>query len=525
MLALGIASALADEFANPLDVRTADPQVLYENGVYYMYGTTGGGGYKAFSSIDLVNWQDRGYVFRSNSTTNNWGQNRFWAPEVIKYNGKYYLIYSAGGAPNDVMRICIARADSPLGNFTNIAAPLFDDGKAYIDGHVFIDTNGQPYLYCSQDMSVPADGTSTIVVAPLNSTLTALSGPITHCIGPSQTWEYAGNRWNEAPFVIKHENYYYMLYSGNVYSSSNYSIGYATATSPLGPWTKYGSNPIVKKSGNVSGPGHCSVTQSPDGQQLWLVYHTHQQLSGGGARQLAIDKIAFVNSTTGPDRLTVPGGPSESMQPAPSGAAAFPQGGTDEFNASIIDRDKWIIFNETTANTRATGSAIVIDTTNGDTHGSANANNQNIYLQYPPADDFEITAKINFAAGQNYEQAALMVWQEDNNYIRYSNAYIGGRKFEIGVEKNAQFTSQQLAHGYGNDYWLRIRKVGNEYRFLASADGNFWASIGSPVTASLIDRKIGFTAMSSGSGRKLPATFDFFRVVPLNSSVESWSLY
>ena len=40
------------------------------------------------------------------------------------------------------------------------------------------------------------------------------------------------------PSVFKIDSTYYMLYSANNFKSSNYAVGYATSSSPLGPWNK-----------------------------------------------------------------------------------------------------------------------------------------------------------------------------------------------------------------------------------------------------------------------------------------------
>lgn len=514
--------ARADQFANPLDVRLADPQVLYDNGVYYMYATSNIAGFKVWTSSDLVNWRDRGAAYRRTAST--WGRNRFWAPEVIKYGSTYYMFYGAGGAPNDVMRICVASSASPLGPFIDIAAPLWDDGKSYIDAHVFIDSDGQRYLFASQDMSMPADGNSHIVVAKLNASMTGLTTAITDCIVPSVSWEYAGNRWNEAPFVVKHGNYYYMLYSGNVYSSSNYAVGYATATSPMGPWTKYSGNPVLKKATGVSGPGHCSVVKSPDGTEDWIVYHTHQQASGGGERQLAIDRMRFVPPGSGPARLVVDG-PTLTMQNAPSGTPSFPAGGSDEFNGNSLNRNRWLIFNEVSNQFNVTGGYLRITARDGDTHAASRADQENIFLQYPPYEDYEITTKVNFLPLQNYEQACLYVWQDHNNYIRFSNAWIGRRRWEMAVEKDAVFSSQQVNNSLGADAWFRIRKVGNTYTFWAAPTGTTWSQVGSAVNVNLIDRKVGLGATAGGSGRSVNALFDYFHVTPINTSVDDWAIY
>jgi hypothetical protein len=106
------------------------------------------------------------------------------------------------------------------------------------------------------------------------------------------------------PFVMLHKGQYY-------------GIGYATARAPLGPWTKCVHNPIVAKNLDlaVSGPGHCSITTSPDGAELFMVYHTHADvLHPSGRRTVNIDRLLFQEDGT--LRLI---GPTRSPQPMPSG--------------------------------------------------------------------------------------------------------------------------------------------------------------------------------------------------------------
>lgn len=476
-----------------------------------------------WDSPDLINWRMRGMAFQRTPTT--WGRSTFWAPEVIKHQNVYYMIYSAAGGNDGYKRICIARSVSPTGPFLEHAAPLFDNGKGYIDGHIFRDTNGQLFLYCVRDLSDPPSNESSIYVAPLKQNLTGLDGPLTQCISPSQPWEGGAQKWNEAPFVIRHNGYYYMLYSGNVFASSGYSIGYATAVSPTGPWTKFAGNPIVSQTADISGPGHCSVIASPDGTELWMAYHTHQQWSGGGPRQLALDRIHFEPQSSGPDLLQVPGGPSVIMQDVPSGAPSFPAGGSDEFNGSELDRDRWIVFNEEPNRYNISGGELTISTRVGDTYEALRADQANIFLQYPPWESFEITTRMEFKPGQNFEQASLFVWQDHNNYIRFSNAWINGRRFEIGTETNASFDSQIINRPIPDHCWMRLRKDGNTYSFFTSSNGIQWEEIGQERTVSFIDIKAGFGASAPESGRTIPARFDYFHIEPVGSRVADWTLY
>ena len=82
-------------YSNPLDVAYGDPFVLHaSDGRFYMYGTSGDQGFKAYSSDDLVHWTDEGLVYQG-ATPESWTLDCFWAPEVYERDGKYYLFFSA----------------------------------------------------------------------------------------------------------------------------------------------------------------------------------------------------------------------------------------------------------------------------------------------------------------------------------------------------------------------------------------------------------------------------------------------
>ncbi|MCK4966664.1 family 43 glycosylhydrolase, partial [bacterium] len=140
------------------------------------------------------------------------------------------------------------------------------------------------------------------------------------CTKTEQEWENPNSmdtRCNEGPFILKHSGTYYMTYSANHYRHPFYGIGYATANSPMGPWEKSRDNPLVAQNPeiDVAGPGHNSITTSPDGEELFMVYHTHADAKKMRGRVLNIDRLIF--DKMGKLKLI---GPTRSPQPLPSGA-------------------------------------------------------------------------------------------------------------------------------------------------------------------------------------------------------------
>lgn len=327
--------ARAQTYTNPLKNfsiygNVSDPGVLKYNGVYYLYATgsiSHSYGFNAWTSTDLVNWVHQGVVFKNSDSGNEWGKSDFWAPEVINYHGFFYLIYSAR-ASDGKLKIALARASHPLGPFINVAAPLLDEKLTCIDGHLFIDDDGAVYLFYAKDCSdniVSGYHTSQIFGQRLVANYFQPEGEPWLAVQPEQAWELRSGdwRWNEGPYVVKHDSLYYLMYSANYFASADYAIGCATAASPRGPWIKYANNPLLEKNLaiGVSGPGHHSVTTSPDDSEWFVVYHTHIDAKNPDAgRQLNIDRMYFDNE--GVLKII---GPTRSPQPYPSsaGTSAF----------------------------------------------------------------------------------------------------------------------------------------------------------------------------------------------------------
>ena len=260
--------AAPDNFSGVLGI--GDPSVLFHNGKYYLYPTGDNHGYDVYISDDLVNWHKGPRVFRSSEPG-------VWAPDVF-YNPrdrKFYLYYTVNG------RIGVAVAERPDGIF-NDQAPLIDHA---IDAHMFLDDDGAYYLYYVEYPGF------RIHVQPMASPRQKKGDPIL-LIQATESWEKKHTALTEAPWMLKHRGVYYLLYSASAADSADYAIGYATAPSPVGPFTKYTGDPIIARGGGVFGPGHCSITTAPDGR-LWMVYHQQKNAARGWNRIICIDPLWF----------------------------------------------------------------------------------------------------------------------------------------------------------------------------------------------------------------------------------------
>jgi GH43 family beta-xylosidase len=296
-------------YQNPVQAGCADPELMKYQNRFYAYCTYTPdfpqmvNGIRLYTSADLVNWQDQGYVLKNEDS---WGESRFWAPDIVERDGTFYLYYAVDE------RIAVAQADSPMGPFRQVVQQPMMPDSIKIDAYVFEDDDGKRYFYY-----VSFDNGNHIWGAELNDDMMTIK-PDTRkkLISPEEPWETHMANVAEGAVIIKREDTYYLTYSGSHFESPHYSVGYATAKHPLGPWTKYENNPIMKSTSYAHGTAHHSIVESPDGSELFIVYHQHNDLQTTEPRQMAIDRLQFIPQANGPDILEA-WGPTMSHQPMP----------------------------------------------------------------------------------------------------------------------------------------------------------------------------------------------------------------
>ena len=262
-----------------------DPFVVSDGDKYIMYATTfDAKGFRYYTSKNLVDWENEGLAI---DLSDSWAYTDFWAPEVIQRpkDGKYVMHFSGRYRKNKSLRIGVAVADEPEGPFEQVKdEPMFDFGYAAIDGHVFIDDDGQAYLYYSRDCceNVVGDGhVSQLYVVKLNDDLTEVIGEPKLLTTPTYPYEHDGDGswlWNEGPAVLKKDGKYHLFYSANYYASKKYCVCVATSDKPDGDFVKSETdNPILHADmldTDFSGPGHNSFFTDKEGN-LKTAFHIH----------------------------------------------------------------------------------------------------------------------------------------------------------------------------------------------------------------------------------------------------------
>jgi len=212
--------------------------------------------YHVFSSENLTDWTDHGMIVNQNKVP--WVDSTsysMWAPDCIEHNGKYYFYFPANKIVADangrkVFCIGVAIADKPEGPYVPLPEPI--KGVNGIDPNVFIDKNGQAYLYWAM---------GNIVMAKLKDNMTELASE------PKIIDNLPQKGLKEGPFLFERNGIYYLTLPH--VENKIERLEYATGDNPMGPFKMAGV--VMDESPMNCWTNHQSIVQYKG--QWYLFYH------------------------------------------------------------------------------------------------------------------------------------------------------------------------------------------------------------------------------------------------------------
>lgn len=301
-LCLLVVMATGSMAQNPLigNQFTADPSARVFNGKVYVYpshdilanehrGRTGWfcmEDYHVFSSENLTDWTDHGVIVSQQAVP--WvkpNSYSMWAPDCIYRNGNYYFYFPSTPGDStlaDRFTIGVAVAGKPEGPFTPLPLPI--KNVRGIDPNVFIDNNGQAYLYWSQ---------GNIYGARLKENMVELeTEPVILKALPEKGLK-------EGPYLFERNGIYYMTYPH--VENKTERLEYATGDNPLGPFKFTGI--IMDESPTGCWTNHHSIINF---KNQWYLFYHHNDYSPkfDKARSIRADSLFF--NTDGTIRKVIP---------------------------------------------------------------------------------------------------------------------------------------------------------------------------------------------------------------------------
>ncbi len=257
-----------------------DPFLLLDNGVYYLYGT----------GVNQDDWDNTVwdcYINKTGSLNGEWkktdklvyekpayAEKQFWAPEVHKYNGLYYMFATYFSSKTQHRGCTILSSPSPVGPFVEISdGHITPNDKDCIDGTLYVDDKGQPWLIFVHEWTCTDDGVGRMAAAKLSDDLTHLiSEPIELFRADSPSW--TDQHVTDGCFMhTLSDGKLIMIWSN--FEADGYSIGivHSKDGNVTGDW-EHEDTPIYKKSRIDSyDGGHGMIFNDTDGN-LYICCHS-----------------------------------------------------------------------------------------------------------------------------------------------------------------------------------------------------------------------------------------------------------
>ena len=587
-----------DSCADPMVLKGQDGETQDGLQLWYLYCTTDplndedvdAAGKPVFhripmaTSTDLVNWTYVGDAFPlDGGALPAWidPTAAFWAPDVVysSATGKYYLFTTvtettAAGGGSDTCRgdsaIGVAVGDSPTGPWTWSAAPVVQPR---------LDPAGGPCSYFwTFDPDVLGDTVTDrgilyygsyyggMFVTDVRFTATGVTAATKDTTDDRRI--AIGNRYEGSNVVYK-DGYYYLFASATNCCNgalTGYSVFVGRSASPYGPFVDkegnsfldaaVGGTPFLTMNGNRwIGTGHNIVFEDEAGQ-WWTVYHAVDQedpfydfQTGFTKRPALLDPVDWVGGWP-----VVDGGAGASDRKMPAPAAQEGQRSrhktklvkpqvvgqlleADEFGGTALSGE-WDWVREASADASVAGGVLRFEVQQADLY--VDNNTASVLVRDAPAGDYVVETKVRVDVPDegccfNYAQAGLVVYGDDDNFIKLSSASIWEtRQTEFAKELNPvpagwSRYGNTVVGPPGDDWtWLRIvveRLSGAEqaeaggdterYTAYTSQDGVTWVRGGVWTHSLGTDAQIGLISLAAPSPDTFTAEFDHVRVYSL----------
>lgn len=489
------------QFTNPVRAGDyPDPSVVRAGADYWATATSSEWAphFPILQSRDLVNWEVKGYVFTDAPA---WAKGSFWAPEIARDRGKYFVYYTARRHDNR-LAIAVASASNPAGPYTDHGELVAQEAGS-IDAVPFTDAKGVRWLLWKEDGNSRKQPTP-IWIQRLRDDGLALVGEPREILRNDAPWEGAVV---EGPFVLRQGGYYYLFYSGGACCGRgcNYMLGVARAKEMLGPWEKCPANPLLAGNDAWRCPGHGSIVTDPDGRH-WLLYHAYAQKGFvATGREMLLDEVVF--GTDGWPSINGGKGPTTRAK-APAAARLQRDITTfrDDFSGSgaLPPGWQWPVGRRPEA--RLSGGMLKLTATTEPASAVRSITVPSFVIETA----VETRALVNGAFG------GLVVYGDRANHLALVT---DGTSIQVWSRRKGERTVvAESPTSARSSLRLRIACTdGNRFRFAVHNSEGAWTELAAETDGSFLppwDRGVRTGVYVSGNGGPAAMSFDYFTSIP-----------
>ncbi|MBU5351711.1 right-handed parallel beta-helix repeat-containing protein [Paenibacillus barcinonensis] len=258
----------------------------------------------------------------------------------------------------------------------------------------------------------------------------------------------------------------------------------------------------VKNYGGNAKDAHISSTDYKRVEQIFTTGNTNTSATiylykAGGNGHVYFDDLELIQYSASPGQEEPP--------------VTYPEGTDDDFDSTTLDEQwRWVRENPARWSLGSNPGYMQITSEQGDISG-ATGDAKNILLTGAPSGDWTIETKLEGKPASKWSQGGLVVYVNDQTYIRITRLYGEGNQFQLDSKINGVRNHTETPDMLSSEIsYLRIVKEGDTYTGYYSADGTNYTQVGDAQTAFLEDPKIGLITCA---GTGLVANFDYFHII------------
>lgn len=438
---------LKGDYPDPTIVRDGEDYYMTHSPFYYMPG------FLIWHSQDLVNWEP---IVRAVSEY----EGSAMAPELIKYEGRFYLYFPSDGTN------WVAWADNIMGPWSR---PIDLKVGGIDPGHI-ADEDGNRYLYLNDGwvIKLSEDGLST--VGEKHKKYDGWEFP--------KDWITEG-MWLESPKLVFKDGYYYMTSAqgGTAGPPTSHMAVSARSKNVLGPWENSPYNPSVHTydaSENWWSKGHGTIIDDVNGN-WWIVYHAYENGYYTLGRQTLIEPIEWTSD--GWYKTSKTAHVVNSDNKIKHGIEL-----SDDFNSTQLGL-QWTFWKSYNSKQFCLDGKVITLIGKGKTVADAN-----LMLTTPTKKTY--TTQVDVEVSKKSQAGLLLFYSEE--------AFVGlvsdGETWFIYSDVN---NVRKIPNNSGKNFRVKILNDENNCTFLVSKDGQKWDVVAENINVSTMHHNsyLGFYAL------------------------------
>ena len=458
-----------------------DPSIIREGKDFYMTNSSFNyaPGLLVWHSTDLVNWTPIARALHALDGS-------VYAPDLVKYKGRYYIYYPAAGANY------VVYADNIRGPWSQ---PVKLDLTGIDPGHV-VGEDGKRYLYVDKGAIAPLSDDGLKVTGPKKTVYEGWQFP--------KEWKTEGNgdMFLEGPKLLHKDG-------GTAGPATSHMVVVARSKSVFGPWENSPYNPLVHTY-SASDPwwskGHGTLIDDAEGN-WWVVYHAYAQGYHTLGRQTLIDPVEW--TADGWVKLRHDARPLPAQDPEKHGLEL-----SDDFTGKQLGL-QWTFWKEYAPESLSFGKDGMSVKAKGKTPADGR-----LLMVTATDKNYELTTEITLGKGN---AGGLLLFYDEKAYAGVAS---DGNTFTI--YRNGE-KAETMPSDYHKHFHLRLLNRANRVTLSASKDGKSWEELATDIDVSGLHHNNygGFYALrpallSAGKGRTTFRNFTYRNATPQEKDMAAY---